>query len=47
MDERFTLQAANASAARASAPMDFDVLDDDEMVNSRTLLAAAPAEAGQ
>jgi hypothetical protein len=47
MDERFALHATNASAVSASAQMDFDVLNDGEMVNASTLLAVAPAEAGQ
>lgn len=41
MDDRFALQATNASAATARAPMVFDVRDEEESINSGTLRAAA------
>ena len=47
MDERLVLHATNASVVSAITQMDFDALNDGEMVNAGTLLAVAPAQAGQ
>jgi hypothetical protein len=47
MDERFALHAANVIADRASAQRDFDVRDEDETINSVTLLPLALEQPGQ
>jgi hypothetical protein len=47
MDDRFALQATNASPVSTSAQMDFDVLDDEDTVTSGTLLSDALKQAEQ
>jgi hypothetical protein len=47
MDERFAPHATNVSAVSASTEIDFDALNDGEMINAGTLLAVAPAQARQ